>query len=115
MKSWLEVPAFADWFLFKASFDSRVEALADLSLDTLEYILMDTDPKSTAARVNACKVILEMAGKLKKHQQQVFVDEDIQKMTAAQLQQYIQRHTVVETPRSLGTSTTSEEEEPCES
>lgn len=58
---------FKKWFITgNLEFRIRLKLLEQKAMSALEEVLMDTDPKSAGARVNASKYLLELAGKTAK-------------------------------------------------
>lgn len=92
LKNWWSQPGFVEWFLNNQSFRQRAEYLADLAMDTVEQIL--SDPESNPnARINAAKLIMEVAQKLPKQQAQVkLADQFINNMDIKQLTEYINKN-----------------------
>lgn len=91
---WDKEQGFRDWLQNKDEFRQRVEYLTQMALDTLEGVLASQDAKTASARVNAAKLLLEVANKMpQKYQKEVYHDERIQKMSAAELREYISRQT----------------------
>lgn len=94
--NWWKRPGFKDWFLNNNEHRERLEYLFDLALNAAEDILLNTDPKAQAARVNMVKTISELASKMPNKQQTVVLDRDIAKMDESQLREYLSRHGVVD-------------------
>jgi hypothetical protein len=58
---------FKKWFITgNIEFRVRLKLLEQKAMSALEEVLMDQDPKSAGARVNASKYLLELAGKTAK-------------------------------------------------
>lgn len=90
---WWSEPGFSDWFRNQDEFRQRIEYLAHLGLDTLEQILIDPNPKSASARVNAVKLLMEVAKKMPpRNQTAKYMDEAIAAMTREQLQEFIKKN-----------------------
>lgn len=101
---WWSLYGFKEWFLNEDEFRQRIEYIAHLGLDALEAILTDPD-SNHSARVNAAKLALEAANKMpQKWQKTVYLDDSIQKMDQAQLEQFIRQ-------RSMGLLETSQPEQ----
>lgn len=64
-KAWTN-PAFRNWFLDIEDGKAKLEYLFDLGLDAIESILLSDDPKTSAAKVNALKLLADMTGKIKR-------------------------------------------------
>lgn len=92
---WWSQAGFKEWFRNQEEFRERVESMAHLALDTLMTILVTDDPKTSSARVNAAKLLLEVARKLpsRTQPQEKFSDDKIANMDKKQLDAYIARHT----------------------
>src|SRR5574343_710202 len=61
---WDKEVGFRDWLQNKDEFRQRVEYLTQMALDTLEGVLASQDAKTASARVNAAKLLLEVANKM---------------------------------------------------
>lgn len=89
---WWAQPGFKEWFRNQEEFRERVESMAHLALDTLMSILITEDPKMSSARVNAAKLLLEIARKIpSKTQVEKTSDDRIGEMDKKQLDAYISR------------------------
>ena len=66
--SWKK-PGFKDWFLNTNEGQAKLEYLFDLGLDALEGLLLNTDPKTSSAKVNAVKLLAELTGRASKAKQ----------------------------------------------
>lgn len=88
---WWPDQSFQQWFRNKDEFRQRMEYLAQLALDGLEFVL--ADPKSQAtAKVNAAKLIMEVARKMPPKQAvEQYLDEKIANMDRRQLEEYIRK------------------------
>lgn len=97
IRKWWNLSGFESWFLNRQEFTERIEYLANLSLDALEQIIVNQDPKAQAARVNAIKVVSELAHKMPKKEQSgsnQFLDRaisSIASMDAVQLQAFLEK------------------------
>lgn len=100
LPKWWAQAGFKEWFRNQEEFRERVESMAHLALDTLMLILVTDDPRASSARVNAAKLLLEVARKLpsRTQVQDKFADEKISSMTKAQLDAYIAKHMLVAAP-----------------
>lgn len=94
LEKWWSQAGFKEWFRNQEEFRERVESMAHLALDTLMVILVTDDPKMSSARVNAAKLLLEMARKLpsRTESKEKYADEKISGMSKKQLDAYIARH-----------------------
>lgn len=95
---WWSTPGFRDWFSNRDEFRQRVEYLANLALDTIEDILLDSEANASA-RNSAAKLMIEAAGKLPKGtEKERYADEQISSMSKKELEQFIRR----KAPQLLG-------------
>jgi hypothetical protein len=62
-------PGFQSWFLNADDGRAKLEYLFDLGLDALEELLMNPDPKTSSAKVNALKLLAELTGRYIKGKQ----------------------------------------------
>jgi hypothetical protein len=62
-------PGFQNWFLNADDGRAKMEYLFDLGLDALEELLMNPDPKTSSAKVNAVKLLAELSGRYIKGKQ----------------------------------------------
>jgi hypothetical protein len=93
LKAWWSLPGFIDWFTNNQSFRQRAEYLADLAMDTIEEVLLNPETNPNA-RINAAKLMMEVAQKLPKQQAQVkLADQFIANMDITQLKEYVLKHT----------------------
>lgn len=91
VRKWWKVSGFKEWFCNEDEFVERVDYLANLALDTMEEILSNPD-SNPSARINAAKLTMEIANKMpQKFQKQIYLDEQIQKMDASQLEAFIKK------------------------
>lgn len=88
LKRWWSQEGFKDWFLNKDEARERLEYLYMVALDAAEGVLLNPDANDNA-KVQMVKVIAQLAGKEPARNER-YVDEDIQKMTEAQLKKYIE-------------------------
>lgn len=92
---WWGMYGFKEWFLNEDEFRQRSEYLAHLAQDTLEQIMLDPDANHNA-KVNAAKLAIEVANKMPQRWQKVaYLDDSIQKMDQAQLEQYIRQKSLL--------------------
>lgn len=88
--SWWGVPGFQGWFKNQLEAKEKLEYLFDLALDTLQEILLDPEPKTASAKVNAIKLIAELGNKLpKKNDKPTFIDEEINQLSKEELHQLL--------------------------
>lgn len=66
--SWKK-PGFQTWFTNPEDGRAKLEYLFDLGLDSLEELLMNPDPKTSSAKVNAMKLLAELTGRYVKGKQ----------------------------------------------
>lgn len=104
-KLWLQ-PGFQDWFLNKDENRERLEYLFTLAMDAAEDMLTNPDIQPSA-RVNAIKVVAELANKFpSRYQQERFTDDEINKMSELQLKAWLEKRgalTVMkEVPATIG-------------
>lgn len=86
---WWSTPGFREWFTNVNEFQDAVEGNAILAAETLREIMSNPDAQPTA-RVNACKVALEVARKFPRN---VKEDESpLGKMDRQQLLEFIRRN-----------------------
>lgn len=95
VRRWWSDGQFRQWFINGDEFRQRVEYLAHLALDTLEKLLGDDNPKTAGARVNAAKLLVEVANKLpQRWKQEKWHDAEIGKMDKKQLEDFLRRQGV---------------------
>lgn len=94
---WWGEPGFSAWFRNAEEFRERVEFLANLALDAVTDILVSEDPKMASAKVNAAKLMLEVARKMPKKEAAApaYADKKIQDMTREELEKYIAARTAL--------------------
>ena len=56
-------PAFRQWFLDIEDGRAKLEYLFDLGLDAMEKLLLSDDPKTSSAKVNALKLLVDLTGR----------------------------------------------------
>jgi len=94
ISKFLGQPGFREWFLNTDENREKLEYLFQISLSVAEEILLDTE-SNASAKVNMIKVLAELANKFpSKTQQERFVDDEINKMSASQLEAYLARRGV---------------------
>ena len=62
-------PGFQQWFLNAEDGRAKLEYLFDLGLDALEELLLNPEPKTASAKVNAIKLLAELTGRYIKGKQ----------------------------------------------
>lgn len=62
-------PGFQTWFMNADDGRAKMEYLFDLGLDAIEELLMNPDPKTSSAKVNALKLLAELTGRYVKGKQ----------------------------------------------
>lgn len=90
LTKWWPQTGFKEWFRNRDEFRQRIEYLVHQALDSLEYVL--ADPKAQAsAKVNAAKLLMEVARKMPSKQDSAgqYLDEKISTMTKAELEAYV--------------------------
>lgn len=88
---WWQIFGFREWFLNEDEFQERALSLAYLALSSLENVLIDPDCNPNA-KVNAAKLIIEVANKMpQRWQKTMYIDDHIQKMDKAQLEQFLRQ------------------------
>lgn len=97
LTKWWSTPGFRDWFNNKDEFRQRVEYLANLSLDTIEDILLDGDA-NPSSRMTAAKLMMEAANKLPKGGSEKYLDAQIAEMGKRELEAYLRRHGALQSP-----------------
>jgi len=91
LHTWWKKPGFPEWFLNEDTWRSHLVYLTSLALRTLERILVDDNPKSSAARVNAAKLILEAANKMPSKTREVrYLDKSVEDKSEEELRRMIQ-------------------------
>lgn len=58
-------PGFMNWLTSESWFDEKLEWLDFLTLNALEDILLNADPKAASAKLQAAKMIWEIKGRIK--------------------------------------------------
>ena len=90
LKKWWDDKQFVEWFLNKDEERERIKFLFNKGLDTMENIL-DNPEANANAKANIIKMLAEMNGYLGKKPEVKFSDESINKMSEAQLQDFLSR------------------------
>lgn len=92
LPGWMKDKHFCAWFFHITEFEDRLESLFALSLDALEDILLDNDPKNASARISAVKTISELTGRMGKKNDTVnYIDKNITTMDKQQLEEFIKK------------------------
>lgn len=94
MKEWWHLDGFQAWFLNREEAREKLEYLFMKALETAEDIL-DNPEAQASAKVNMIKVIGELANKFPSRWQEKFADEDINRMSEAQLKAYLEKQGVI--------------------
>lgn len=84
---WWSQPGFREWFFNANEAKERLEYLFMLALDTAEAVLLD-DKANANAKVQMIKVLATLSGRDKDSKEKL-LDEQIQRMTAEQLREFI--------------------------
>lgn len=93
---------YKEWLFNKDENRQRLEYLFGLSLDAMEEILLNNDPKVQGARVQLIRALSELAGKVPHKQATIkasaghALSSAIDSMDAAQLELYLRRNGVGE-------------------
>lgn len=92
LSKWWPLPGFATWFCNREEFRQRLEYLANLALDTIEEVLLDSDANANA-RMRAVQIALEAAAKMPgKSDNQKMLDDRVQKMGRAELEAFLKQN-----------------------
>ena len=59
LTAWWNQPGFRDWFLNKEEIKQKIKYLTDKALESAVQILDDPDPRSSSAKVNILKILLQ--------------------------------------------------------
>lgn len=98
LSRWWSQEGFKEWFRNQEEFRQRLEYLVNLSLDSLENVLIDPKAQSSA-KVNAAKLLMEVARKMPpRGAVEKYLDEKIAEMDRKQLEEYIAKKTKVLRP-----------------
>lgn len=90
-----DTPGFQDWFLNREEYRVRIEYLFGLSLDAMEEILVNNDPKVQGARVQLIRALAELAGKVPHKQANIQITANtaianrIEGMNKEELEKYL--------------------------
>ena len=101
MREWWYLDGFQNWFLNKEEHRQRVEYLSFLALDAIENVFLQGT--SDTAKIAAAKLLFEAASKMPRKGTAQYADDAINKMTEAQLKEYLKR-TAPQLIQSLGGS-----------
>ena len=89
--TWWKKPGFKEWFTNEDSWRAQLLYLTTVALRTLENVLLDDNPRSAAARVNAAKLILEAANKMPSKTKEVrYLDKSVENKSEAELKKMIE-------------------------
>lgn len=100
-------PGFNDWFLNRDDYKWRIQYLFMRSVAALEEIIENNDPKAQSARVNAVKLLVELAGKTPKQLAATGMDEiakQIGSMDKVQLDAFLEKEGANLHVRATGTN-----------
>lgn len=87
IEKWWKLDGFRAWFLDSTSFDNQAEALASTALEVIGNVMLTAERDSD--KLSAAKMLVEIAGKVKKNKTEVrFLDESIPD-DPAELEKYI--------------------------
>jgi len=92
LKDWWDKPGFKQWFLNQEEARQKLEYLYNLALDTLQEMLINTDPKAQSARVKAVQLIAELANKVPKKDMVDVADRAIQAMDRQALLAFLEKN-----------------------
>lgn len=87
IRTWWSKEGFREWFLNKDEAAERLEYLYMLALDAAEDVLLNPNVPPSA-RIGLIKIVAQLAGK-EPSKDQLFLDEEIQKMEPARLRALI--------------------------
>lgn len=113
IESWWRIEGFIEWFTNKDEYKERVEHLYRKSLNALEEILLNTDIKAQGARINAIKLLVELADKLPNRAADTqYADAAIAKMDKNQLVSFLEKQGIkIETVKAIEGEVLNESEE----
>jgi hypothetical protein len=94
---WWNLPGFQAWFLNRDFLRYKLESLFEEGLDALQEVLQNRDPKAQSARVNAIKMVGELAAKFPSRQAasagaSSALEKAIGAMDRVQLEAYLQKN-----------------------
>jgi hypothetical protein len=92
---WNKQPGFFQWLTDAGEQRTRIEYLFELALDAAEQLLKNTDPKAQGARLNAIKVVGELASKFPRQKDEAGSQKQLEQMDRKQLEQFLQAQGVV--------------------
>lgn len=99
IRTWWNTEGFSQWFWNQNEFEERLDYLAQIALDQLEY-LVSSGKTSDSARIAAIKMILEASKKIGQPTASEFADDRINKMDQGQLEEYIKSRSKLLTSQS---------------
>jgi len=89
IEKWWKSVEFRRWFTDSASFDNQAEALANAALEVIGNVMYHAERDGD--KLSAAKMLIEIAGKIKKNKVETkFLDESIPDDAAA-LEEYIRK------------------------
>ena len=110
LKEWWSKDGFKEWFMNREEAREKLEYLFMKALDTAEDI-MDDPAAQASAKVNAIKVVAELANKFPSKQVEKFADDEINKMDEKQLRVYLEKKgLVIREEKVIEASVTSKDE-----
>jgi hypothetical protein len=93
--TWNKQSGFFQWLTDTGEQRTRIEYLFELALDAAEQLLRNTDPKAQGARLNAIKVVSELASKFPRQKDAAEDTKQLEQMDRKQLEQFLQSQGVV--------------------
>jgi hypothetical protein len=97
-------PGFLDWFFHRDENRVRIEQLFSLALDSIEQVLLSSDVKTTNAKVNALKVLAELANKFPRESDK---KDPLAGMSKEDLQNFLEKSGIVRVEKQIVLETTS--------
>lgn len=104
-------PGFKEWFLNRDDYKWRIQYLFLRAMTALEEIVENNDPKAQSARVNAIKLLIEMAGKNPKQEASSGMDEiarQIGSMDKVQLDAFLEKEGAKLHMKATGTNSSKD-------
>lgn len=89
IQSWWKEEGFQEWFCNKDEATERIEYLYMLWTDKVEELLLNPEANHNAI-INAGKLLMQLSGRDNSNNER-FADDNIQKMSKAQLQTFIEK------------------------
>lgn len=88
LKYW-HLPGFQAWFLNQDENREKLEDLYSMALDSMRAIFLSDDPKTYAAKVNALKLLAELAGKFPTAASKDKAAEAVSAMSKEELEEFL--------------------------